>query len=222
MTKPKILLGYIATRNIWPAFNAAQQFQSEYLYNPVGFDKVLVTDTDEVVPTFTCVKCSNLWVNGLFCQNAGRNSILAFGISGGFDALVILDADVMLTEAPRTAFDGSFSCCHMYWSTEEEINAGCFNLEDRLRWTSSGDFILNRKDFLHNRFCEDYLGYGYDDADFYYNVLQPSGVKPEHWTTRAEHWTTRAVHYWHPRRPIPPEVEERNRVLYFKRGGRLK
>lgn len=208
--KPKILLGYVVTQNVLPIFKEAQQFQSEHLCDLSAFAKVLITDTDETISGFTCIRCPKLRVDGHFCQNAGRNAVLDFASAGDFDGLVILDAEFMLTEPPRLALDNRFSCCRMYWSTEEEIKSCHFELGNALRWTSSSAFILNRPEFLHNRFFEDYIGYGYDDVDFHYNVLLPSGVE-------LDHGTTRAVHYWHSTRSRDAQQESKNRTLYEQR-----
>lgn len=211
MDNKKILIGYVVTTDVWQSFNSAQHFQKK-LIDLAGYNRVIVSDSPRSMEGFSSIVCPRLKTDDGMSLNAGYNDLIEYAVDNNFEALVTLDADMLLMEHPRLPPENYFTCCRIFWSTLDEISTEHFRFWDSERWTSSSAFIMHRNDFLKRRYCEGFLGHGFNDIDFFENVLVATGAKPFEWTTNA-------IHYWHPVRSNEKnEVNTaNNRLLYEKR-----
>lgn len=138
---------------------------------------------------------------------ASRNFAIKMAICGGYDWLVLLDADSVWVgmESPPSS---GFSACAIH-STKDGDVPGRLNL-DNATWGLSAWFILGRAVFANPKvqFCEDYVGYGYEDFDFNEVVTRRLGI---HQTPTD----AKAIHVWHPRRDSGMNPD--NAALFEKR-----
>jgi len=121
--------------------------------------------------------------------------------------LVMMDADGIFVSMEKPPSTG-FGACHRYtqrlWEPESEL------LTHEDHWTPSSYFILSRE-LVEKRWCRYshlFEGYGWDDFDFFYNVLEPNGISFGETDAKAIH-----VHH----APCRTEVNPKNREIFSER-----
>jgi predicted glycosyltransferase involved in capsule biosynthesis len=98
--------------------------------------------------------------------------------------------------------------------SEEQIAVQCKG--NLLDFSGGSSFFMIHKSVFHFfRNCEKFLGAGYEDLDFVFNICQPAGVKSV--TIHAK-----AIHRFHPQSERYPEYAGFNKQLYNERRVRLK
>ncbi len=107
-----------------------------------------------------------------------------------YDALLLLDADIVLQTEPTEQAIPSTGVgvvfCH-FQAEDEQIPPAPVHPHYR----PTAQWILNREVFSRFRYCEDFEGHGWEDHDFHYNVLWPAGYDQQDSDILA-------IHRWHP------------------------
>lgn len=198
------MLGYSVTGDLLPYWKDVQAVQNE-VFDIGSYDKVVACDQSLQwsVKFEPCLSVDD------YTFARSRNVLMEYAATHGYDGLVLLDADAILIEQPVFPEIG-FSCCKIFYATKQEIHNRTFYFNDFSRWKPSSYFILNRPEFTRFKFHEDFRGYGFEDLDFFYNILMRHGAE-------IVPWTTRAIHHWHERRKADPVATERNRMIYESR-----
>lgn len=137
-----------------------------------------------------------------------RNIALDHAQKNNFDLVLLLDADVVLLEDPVVP-ENPFTLTWSFFSDENEAARGEFPLADPSKWRGGTGFVL-KQECLCLRFCEGFIGYGYQDVDYQHNVLVPVVGEPSRWSTKS-------IHVWHPPRGNHLAHWDQNKVLMIKR-----
>lgn len=210
-----ILLAYSCTLNLAPALQRAFKVQQSLFKDAWDhYDKVIVTDKPNRFPILSCplIK-SDCWryrsaadAHPEFCLSACRNTSLEYADHIGAQWVLLLDADNVVIDTPdqlpETGFGAPINA--QGWENEPP-----FDLNRPGRWMASQWFLLHRR-FFSRRFCEDYVGYGREEADFESNVMRD--------VPRSD-TNIRLIHLHHPARvsqTLNLDLFERRRALCSK------
>ncbi len=148
----------------------------------------------------SCFGMTNIVVQQLesgqnFCLAAGLNRALSHAAENNYDWVMLLDADSVLVSRPNDFPATGYAPTEVWKLRSDETPE---RIRDA-RWERSGPLLLGRNVFESYRYCEDYKGYGYEDADFHENVLGAVGI--------GQSFTdARVMHLWHPPRPTRRSV----------------
>jgi glycosyltransferase involved in cell wall biosynthesis len=173
------------------------------------YDQVLVTDVD--VPGdlgMPVILRTDLIQSGYYAMNRARNVCIQYALDKGYEWLVLADADMVvinpLLKKPATGF----SSIPQYRAKKGETS---FRQSVKLPFEASSYFVLHRSVFSRLPFCEDFLGYGYCDTDYCWNLLWFQGIEQSPNDVKA-------IHLWHkPRLPDRGYQTDRNRHLFTDR-----
>lgn len=184
----KILLAYVVTQRLFEDFHRTLSCQLQFPHARDGFGQVLVTDTDmdNAVPS---VK-ADCWVGGQFCLAKARNASIDYAIKHGFDWLVTLDADSVVLNMPTILPRSGFAQINVFQHPSQTPYHD-FDLSNPNFWHLMGWYLIHRDVFSKHRFCEEFVGYGFEEDDYRLNVLKD--VQPMVTDMRA-------IHLYHPMR----------------------
>lgn len=177
----KILLAYSVTKNLWPAFEQAQEWHSHFSVD-ARFDRVVVTDhpKQNTVINEIGAKC---WVGDEFCLSKCRNASFDYASEIGADWVVLLDADSVVLNWPTQLPETGLGTLLIYRHHAERFDN--LELDNPDRWQRMGWYLVRRDLFTAHRYDESFVGYGFEEDDFRHNVLR--GVDLEDTDMRAMH-----------------------------------
>ena len=191
----KVLLAYAVTPALWDRFVAAQQIQDRLFPAAVQGCKRATFGHFNEGPKFNLAAVRNK----SFAQAAAQN----------FDWIVCLDADAVMTRPITQWPESGYGSTRIYRlridQLPEELTGGIPEHE----YGDSSWFVLRRDVFSRFRYCEHFVGYGFEDIDFHVNVLAHGGV-------HRSDCDARALHLWHQPRFTADEIDT-NKARYAAR-----
>lgn len=147
------------------------------------------------------------------CQNLA----IEYAIEEGADWILMMDSTGVLIneilEFPESGYATAWVFAAPPGQTNPDLREGSewCGFGCKSRWSPVNSlFLLGRTVFTRVRFCEDYIGFGYQDIDFKDNVIDAAGIK-EGWTN------ARLMHLFHPRHNLYHTNYLRNQELYSRR-----
>ncbi|MDB6121944.1 MAG: hypothetical protein JWQ71_937 [Pedosphaera sp.] len=206
----KPLLAYwVIGENAMRQFKATLKVQARFRKAFASYDKILVTDINvEGDLGMPVILRNDLIQSGYFAMNKARNVCLQYATDKGYEWIILADADMVVLNPLLTKPVTGFSSVPQYRSKKGETS---FRRPLKMPFEASSYFILHRKVFSRIPFCEDFLGYGYCDTDYCWNVLWFRGIAQSATNVKA-------LHFWHkPRLPDREHQTERNRHLFTER-----
>lgn len=194
------LIAYRVTQHLGEWFVETLRLQREACTS--WWDAVVVGDCvfQEEVPTL--VVEGAVQPEGL-CLARLSNAALDYAQERGYECLILLDGDFAIVNRVETIPPVGVLIAH-----KQKQNGSLFPEEPE--YEPSAQFVLRKEVIKQVRFCEEFVGYGFEDHDFNYNVLQPRGFFQEDSGIRA-------VHRWHPVRHELNPMGKRNRGIFERR-----
>lgn len=173
------LLVYLVTRDLFSEFKNNQLVQPIILND---WNKLVLTDFPAHDIYMNCLYTS------IFPFNFSKyiNRALSFAKAGKRSHLLIAHCDTIIDSLPNPL-------------PENGITAATADFRDGSPPRKTSVWLLGR-DIIENeslRCCEEFTGYGYEDMDFLWNVLQPAGVQfhdcPDFKIRHLPHFITRLL-----------------------------
>lgn len=200
----RILLAYVVTEELFDTFRRTVALQAGYARALHGTDSLLVSDVPVSGLDICNIVVSDLGSGKDFCLAAGLNAALNCAAERDFDWLLLLDADTILVSHPNDFPPSGFGPCQVWKLGPTDIP----ELHPKIPWEESGPLLLGRNVFSKYRYCEEFKGYGYEDTDFYENVIGGAGIG-------RSFTDARTFHLWHPPRPTRRSIS--NYELFLRR-----
>lgn len=152
-------------------------------------------------------------ISGVYNMARSRNLIFEYADLNGYEWIIDADADRVLLNSPEKFPEPGLAAIATHYTDEGESDEVTYERckAGRLDFgNGSSFFAIHRSVFCRFRNCEEFLGAGYEDKDFVFNICLPNGVKtvPIH---------ARGLHRHHPNSERFPEYGEFNRILYERR-----
>lgn len=143
-----------------------------------GLDKILITEPGgPYIPSSGFrVIAADLRTNGKFNFSKYKNASMRYARDHGYDWLIQGDSDLVMLQPPSLYPESGLSSVMTYYCQPNE------NIKDlvarwksgsKMTWVGTAYLLMSRYIFTNFSFCEQFYGYGYDDADFMNNVLWP-------------------------------------------------
>ena len=187
---------------------------------PSGVDRLIVTDkpqnTVDAVPVIVEPEAEN---GGLFNLSRMRNRLLMAARDGGYDGLMILEADFVVLKW-FTRFPETWAIPYAAYDRLNDLPEPPESLMDIPRcWEWLGPrglipvhcVLLNRSVFSEVSWDENFVGVGYDDWDFNNLMTKRYG--------RFELVDCFLMHRWHPSTGRTPRPE--NKAYYESKWGKI-
>ncbi len=172
----KILVAYPVTPSTEPTFARNQELQDRLFPGAVdGFERVYFQSRREGEP---------------FNLAQLRNEAIMYAVSMGHDWLLLPDVDTIYTNPVEVWPSSGFGQCSVFYAPEgADIAKGVQGFPES-KW---GWFMVARPVFTWVRFDEEFVGWGYEEHDFFEQVTIGLGVP----RTATD---LQAIHVWHPQR----------------------
>ena len=194
------LIAYRVTHHLADWFAETLRLQREAC--TPWWDAIVVGDRvfQKAIPTL--VADGAVQSRGL-CLARLSNVALDYAQQHGYDCLILLDGDFVIVNRVEAIPPVGVVMAH-----KQRSDGSLFPKEPE--YEPSAQFVLSRQVIKQVRFCEEFVGYGFEDHDFNYNVLQPRGFFQKDSGIRA-------VHRWHSVRHDVNPMSKRNRGIFERR-----
>lgn len=186
----KYLITYSTSKFAAASIIAAHEMQKQY---PLPDDCHRVALSDAIIPGLDMETIVDPFLDGPggFWQSRVRN--MAFAAARKFDPeyLITMDSDAVFLGLCDGEPMKDFECAQVFFQCHHErITPEALAVPSRYRLSSW--WIFHRRIYTQEwcRAYEGFMGYGFDDFDFLYNVAAPRGYER---TPGA----VRALHLWH-------------------------
>lgn len=200
-----ILIAHLTSHNLLPSFEAALKAQYEYFSGAVkGAETIIITDKGfpiragidmQVVP--------NLWRGDQFRISRARNACMDAAVARGADYLVLIGTDVIVTSLGTRLPETDFGLANIRFQKEgQPIGETSNNL------MHSCCYVIGKQVLQRFRYCEDFVGYGWEDIDFEINVVRHAGIP-------LALCDVELLHLWHP--PRDHSCMNDNTALFARR-----
>jgi hypothetical protein len=210
----KMLLSHHSNGATMGRFGRMLEAQLRFAEALDGVDRVFVTDHHvDFDPGFPVIRTSFMDRDRV-CLAAIKNVIIDYAIQGGYDWLMDGDADRFLARRPTMFPPSGYAPMGCYCSSQGQTVNQIVELyrADRLVFPGSFFNLLSREVFKKHRFCEEYIGYGFEDVDYRENVLAANGI-------HEASSDARGIHLWHPQLDLAKRYREHepNKEVYRAR-----
>jgi len=206
----KALLAFITSESCRPCLNASLEMQKRFPIDPIH-ERLIVTDREIMGLGIPTIVDPALTGAGGYAYSRARNHCIAAARKSDCDYLVMLDSDTVFLGFKPGAPIEDFERLRIFFQKQGEvITDEALNDPERVSWGSF--WVFSRKVFMQDwcQSCEGFVGYGWEDYDFVFNVLEPHGYK-------IVNSSAAAIHLWHHPKRNRPDAEFDAEFLRNKR-----
>lgn len=209
----KPLLTYIVTQSVLPRLLRTLAFQKSHFAEAFEqYDKIILTDFKTQIDVGLKVVRRDICPEGKYSMPVARNAAFKVAEEGGYEWHFDGDADRVVLDCPKEFPEPGLGYVSMHHFLKDETEKDILEKYalGKINFRPSSFFVTHREFFTKLRFCEEFVGYGYDDIDFVYNVCRKSKVPSR--IIKAH-----GFHLWHEERTY----EGFNNYEGFRENGRL-
>lgn len=186
----KALLIFITSESCLPCLRASLKMQERWPIQ-APHERLIITDREIMGLDIRTIVDPALTGSGGYAYSRARNIAIAEARKSDADYLVMLDSDTVFMGFEPGAPIVDFERLKLFFQKEGEIITDeALKDPERVAWGSF--WIFSRKVFMEPwcESCEGFVGYGWEDYDFVFNVLEPHGYK-------ITNSSASAIHLWH-------------------------
>jgi len=202
----KPLICYALTESVLPRFYKAQEIQKKF---PAfdQYDKLVITDfTSKVDTAWPILREDIFTADGIFSLGHAYNVAFWYAAENGYECVLTGDSDRIILNVSEKLPTQGLSCVDVYHATAKDTVDDMLKNIDTLKYTPSSFFVIPRSVFMKCHFCEEFVGYAWDDIDYVYNVCPSHGI-----TQPKEFPKLRGLHLYHKERLFTETSKENNR-----------
>lgn len=186
----KALIAIISSENVLSSLFASLEMQKRWPIDTVH-RRIIITDRKVMGLGIEMIVDPAISGPGGYAHSRARNHAIRAARDSDCDYLVMVDSDTVFLGFQPGAPIADFERLRLFFQKQGEvITDEVLRDPDRVQWGSF--WIFGRAVFEQDwcESCEGFLGYGWEDYDFVFNVLEPRGYK-------ITNSSAAAIHLWH-------------------------
>ncbi len=222
----KLLYAFCATEEVRHRVIQSQTIQRRRPEVMAGWDKLLVTgfgDEIPISPDYNILR-GNVRTGTIFSPSKWKNLASRYAAERGYDWMIQANCDLIMLRPPESFPENGLTSVMTYHTKpEEDPEQACslFDAGHELDFVGTSYLIIHNRVFSNFFHSEELYGYGYEDADYLTNVVDPAGFQ----RLLGTPYGAKAIHIhdtYHVWGPQMKEDMERNRALFESRYRRMR